>query len=171
MSRLVVKGKLNVRASLAAVGIGFWLTMAGGVSAGPGGDERVSLGDITDPAEWPGPTNLTNEICAIPARLRVCHHGGPCAGKGRRAVSLAMAGFGCCLAIAGGASAGSGPTERIVGGDVADPADWPFIAAVASRSGDQFCGGSVVTEEAVVTAAHCVVGSRPRNVHVITGRP
>ncbi len=93
------------------------------------------------------------------------------AGKGTRAVGLALAAFGCCLAIAGGASAGSGPTERIVGGDVADPADWPFIAAIASRSGDQFCGGSVVAEEAVVTAAHCVVGSRPRNVHVITGRP
>ena len=54
--RLVVKGKLNLRASLAAVGIGFWLTMAGGVSAGPGGDERVILGDIPAPAEWPGPT-------------------------------------------------------------------------------------------------------------------
>ena len=93
------------------------------------------------------------------------------AGKGTRAVWLALAAFGCCLAIAGGASAGAGPTERIVGGDVADPADWPFIAAIASRSGDQFCGGSVVAEEAVVTAAHCVVGSRPKNVRVITGRP
>ena len=90
---------------------------------------------------------------------------------GTRGVWLALAAFGCCLAIAGGASAGPGPNERIVGGDVADPVDWPFIAAVASRSGDQFCGGSVVAEEAVVTAAHCVVGLRPKNVRVITGRP
>ena len=89
--------------------------------------------------------------------------------EGRQASRLQ--GFGFCLATAGGASAGAGPNERIVGGDVADPVDWPFIAAVASRSGDQFCGGSVVAEEAVVTAAHCVVGLRPKNVRVITGRP
>ena len=82
-----------------------------------------------------------------------------------------MAGIGCCLAIAGGATASSGPNERIVGGDEANPADWPFIAAVASRHGDQFCGGSVVAKKAVVTAAHCVVSSRPRSVSVITGRP
>jgi secreted trypsin-like serine protease len=93
------------------------------------------------------------------------------AGKGRRAVGLTMAGIGCCLAIAGGAAASFGPSERIVGGDVANPADWPFIAAIASRGGNQFCGGSVVAEEAVVTAAHCVMGSRPGSVRVITGRP
>jgi secreted trypsin-like serine protease len=95
----VVKGKLNLRASLAAVGIGFWLTMAGGVSAGPGGG------------------------------------------------------------------------ERIVGGNVADPAEWPFIAAIASKGGGQYCGGSVLSEDAVVTAAHCVEGSRPKDIRVITGRP
>jgi secreted trypsin-like serine protease len=98
------------------------------------------------------------------------------AGKLRRTVSVAVATLGCCLAVAGGASAGSGPSERIVGGDVADPADWPFIAAVTSRRGDQFCGGSVVAEDAVVTAAHCMFdffGNRlePRQVRVVTGRP
>jgi trypsin len=100
----VVKGKLNLRASLAAVGIGFWLTMAGGVSAGPSG------------------------------------------------------------------------SERIVGGNVADPADWPFIAAITDPQGRQFCGGSVVANRTVVTAAHCtfdLFGSRlePRDIKVVTGRP
>jgi secreted trypsin-like serine protease len=77
--------------------------------------------------------------------------------------------------MAGGVSAGPGG-ERIVGGDVADPADWPFIAAVTSRRGNQFCGGSVVAEEAVVTAAHCMFDlfgrlKKPRDLRVITGRP
>jgi secreted trypsin-like serine protease len=85
-------------------------------------------------------------------------------------VSFAAATFGCCLAIAGAAS-GAGPNQRIVGGDVADPGDWPFIAAVADRRGHQFCGGSVVDADSVVTAAHCAVGERPRDVHIITGRP
>ncbi len=104
MSLFVLKGKVNARASLAAVGIGFWLTMAGGVSAGPNGG------------------------------------------------------------------------ERIIGGNVADPADWPFIAAITTRNGAQFCGGSVIAKDAVVTAAHCMFDyfGRPlkrREVRVVTGRP
>ena len=92
------------------------------------------------------------------------------AGNGRRTVSLAVAAVGCFLAVAGGAL-GAGPSERIVGGDVADPSDWPFMAAVTDRRGNQFCGGSVIDADSVVTAAHCVAGAQPRNVHVITGRP
>ena len=75
------------------------------------------------------------------------------------------------MALAGGASAGAMPSERIVGGGDADPADWPFIAALETRRGDQFCGGSVVAPNAVVTAAHCVYGARRRDVRVVTGRP
>jgi trypsin len=100
----VLKGKVNTRASLAAVGIGFWLTMAGGVSAGPGG------------------------------------------------------------------------TERIIGGDVADPADWTYAAAITTPSGKQFCGGSVITSDAVLTAAHCMVDPfgdpvDPDSLRVVVGRP
>ena len=100
----MVKGKLNLRASLAAVGIGFWLTMAGGVSAGPGGG------------------------------------------------------------------------ERIIGGNVADPSDWPFAAAITTPSGSQFCGGTVISSDAVLTAAHCMVDefgepANPSSIRVVTGRP
>jgi trypsin len=95
----LLKGKVNARASLAAVGIGFWLTMAGGVSAGPGGG------------------------------------------------------------------------ERIVGGGVADPADWPFIAELVTKRDGHYCGGAVVSADAVVTAAHCVTGSKPNDFRIVTGRP
>lgn len=103
--QFVAKGKYNVRASLAAVGIGFWLTMAGGVSAGPGG------------------------------------------------------------------------SERIIGGDIADPADWPYAVAlltppdIDNPEGRQFCGGTVISSDAVLTAAHCVVDRHPSDIRVITGRP
>ena len=98
------KEKLNFRGSLIAVGIGFWLTMAGGVSAGPAGD------------------------------------------------------------------------ERIVGGDIADPADWPYAVAITDVSGDPFCAGTVISADSVLTAARCVVtpaGSSvdPDSFRLVTGRP
>ncbi|MDQ3729696.1 MAG: serine protease, partial [Actinomycetota bacterium] len=65
---------------------------------------------------------------------------------------------------------------RIVGGDVADPADWPFAVALTTPQGDQFCGGTVISTDAVVTASHCLVNDfgkpvKPRSVRVVTGRP
>ena len=87
-----------------------------------------------------------------------------------RTVSVALAGLGCCIAMASAAGANA-PSKRIVGGGAAHPGDWEFAAAIASRGGDQFCGGSVLDRDSVVTAAHCVVGARKRDVRVITGRP
>lgn len=76
-----------------------------------------------------------------------------------------------CLVLATGTASGE-PNQRIVGGDVADPADWPFMAALTSRAGQQFCGASVIDVDSVVTAAHCVPRSGKRsNMRVVTGRP
>ena len=85
-------------------------------------------------------------------------------------------GIGFWLTMAGGVSAGPAGNERIIGGDVADPADWPFAAAITNRDGDQFCGGTVISDDAVLTAAHCMVSEfgdpeNPNSVRVITGRP
>merc|ERR1712141_444116 len=58
----------------------------------------------------------------------------------------------------------------IVGGE--DAADGEFPWQVQLRSSDSsrslFCGGSVVNEEYVLTAAHCCSGL-PRGVHVVAG--
>lgn len=45
--------------------------------------------------------------------------------------------------------------SRIVGGTIADRKDWPFIVSVNFR-GSHFCGGSIITAEWVLSAAHCL---------------
>ncbi|KAL7039517.1 hypothetical protein ACKWTF_000008 [Chironomus riparius] len=45
--------------------------------------------------------------------------------------------------------------NRIVGGQNADPLEWPWIAVMFS--GDrQFCGGSLIDDRHILSAAHCV---------------
>ncbi|XP_042862427.1 serine protease nudel-like [Penaeus japonicus] len=45
--------------------------------------------------------------------------------------------------------------SRIVGGDSANRKEWPFIVSMNYR-GEHFCGGSIITAEWVLTAAHCL---------------
>uniref|UniRef100_A0A1A9W4A8 Peptidase S1 domain-containing protein n=1 Tax=Glossina brevipalpis TaxID=37001 RepID=A0A1A9W4A8_9MUSC len=46
--------------------------------------------------------------------------------------------------------------ERIVGGSLSKPMEWPFIVAI-SRNGNFHCGGSIYSAHWIITAAHCVV--------------
>lgn len=66
--------------------------------------------------------------------------------------------------------------EVVHGSDVADE-QYPFMAAVgyADASGaflwdNQFCGGSLVAADLVLTAAHCVLGTTPDQLAVVVGR-
>lgn len=59
-------------------------------------------------------------------------------------------------ALAGLAAAHPKPqiAPRIVGGEAANPNDFPFM--VALRVGDQLlCGGALIASNVVLTAAHC----------------
>ena len=65
------------------------------------------------------------------------------------------------LAVAGQAAHASlaGPGPLIVGGAPAPSGSWPWLAFIADRLGpgdDEFCTGSVVAPDLVLTAAHCV---------------
>lgn len=68
-----------------------------------------------------------------------------------------IAGIGALLSLAGLA----GPSLAVVGGGTANPAAWPYMAALYVQGGEsmwesQFCGGTVVAPRLVVTAAHCL---------------
>ncbi|XP_054452999.1 coagulation factor IXa [Anoplopoma fimbria] len=50
------------------------------------------------------------------------------------------------------------PFTRIVGGEVVIPGEIPWQVALVKRpSGQLFCGGSILSEQWVITAAHCLV--------------
>jgi secreted trypsin-like serine protease len=46
------------------------------------------------------------------------------------------------------------PDYRILNGTEALPGQWPW--QVALKDGNLFCGGSLISSQWVVTAAHCV---------------
>jgi hypothetical protein len=70
----------------------------------------------------------------------------------RRRAALLVIGLLALPAAAGAAP----PRENIVGGSQAAPGELPAQAAVQSGLG--FCGGSLVTPNKVLSAAHCVFG-------------
>src|SRR5690606_25016939 len=68
------------------------------------------------------------------------------------------------------ASGEAGATPLVVGGQDADIADHPFAVALVTPDGQQFCGGSLVAPDKVLTAAHCTDGSQPSDINVVSGR-
>merc|ERR1712198_68157 len=75
----------------------------------------------------------------------------------------------CVLSLALGTLVEGG--ERIVGGEEAKPHEFPWQVSLRRKSDNfHFCGGSVLNENTVVSAAHCtVIWDSPSEVVVVAG--
>jgi secreted trypsin-like serine protease len=59
---------------------------------------------------------------------------------------------------------------QIVGGTRASIATYPYTVYLATSTGRQYCGGTLVRPNKVVTAAHCTYGDSASAVRVVAGR-
>lgn len=64
--------------------------------------------------------------------------------------------------------------NRIVGGTQAQEGEFPFIVSLQAKSWwsnnfSHFCGGSIISDEWILTAAHCVEGGYLNNGRIVAG--
>lgn len=73
-----------------------------------------------------------------------------------------------------GSQAGGGVSvqadTRIVGGRRASTTESPWAVFLVDPSGFQYCGGTLVAPDKVLTAAHCTTSTPPTRARVVVGR-
>lgn len=67
-------------------------------------------------------------------------------------------------------------TAKIIGGNVADSNAWPWMTGLifknrASSFQGQYCGGSLISKQWVLTAAHCVQEQNKTTIDVVINQP
>lgn len=59
---------------------------------------------------------------------------------------------------------------KVVGGYAIDITQAPYQVALINNSGQQFCGGTIIAKNWIVTAAHCLWGISPGKITVVAGK-
>ncbi|CAF2753203.1 unnamed protein product [Rotaria sp. Silwood2] len=79
--------------------------------------------------------------------------------------------YNCLSASSCGCSANSAILTKIVGGESASSQTWGWAASLRYASSDShFCGGSIITNSHILTAAHCTVNLQsPASILVYVG--
>ncbi len=80
----------------------------------------------------------------------------------------AIASFVCLLAVPACVASStdvSSSEQAIVGGQMASPQDYPTVVALEDAPGNWFCTGTLIANDWVLTAAHCVADGPTTGLH------
>lgn len=62
------------------------------------------------------------------------------------------------------------PVQKdIVGGETVDISEYPYQISLQTSGGSHFCGGSIIDDEWILTAQHCLVGTQPSQIRIRAG--
>ncbi|WP_298181006.1 serine protease [Saccharomonospora sp.] len=87
----------------------------------------------------------------------------------RRRLVMALMVLTGALCVSAGHVAGAAQ-RPIVGGDDATIDDYSYAAFLVDGRGEQYCGGTVISPDRVLTAAHCALAVREADLSVVVGR-
>ena len=87
---------------------------------------------------------------------------GPPIARSCRMRQLSLVLFAACT---GSAELGTA-SQSIIGGQTANPADYPTVVALEEAPGSWFCTGTLIDSKWVLTAAHCVAEGPTTGLHV-----
>lgn len=60
--------------------------------------------------------------------------------------------------------------KRIIGGNEAEPNKWAWMVALVRRdTGEHYCGGALISNRYVISAAHCTEGLKAHNITIRLG--
>lgn len=109
-------------------------------SAWPPTQKPITQFPIYQPTQIP----INKPITVKPVTVR------PTPAPAKPIADTPVAAYGSC-----GAKNGHQDQGKIVGGHEAEPNEWPWIAGLFN-AGRQFCGGSLIDNIHILSAAHCV---------------